>query len=53
MQSTSKLDDSLNQLDLLGVLMLQGVLVNRALKLVYEQKEAEEKSKSPLLLPHV
>lgn len=48
----NKLDESLDQLDLKGVMLLQGLLVNRALKLIYEQKEAE-KPTSTLLLPSV
>lgn len=43
----SKFDDALNNLDLLGVMMVQGVLVNRALKLIYDEQEKKEK----LLIP--
>jgi hypothetical protein len=47
---TNKFDEALNNLDLHGVMMVQGVLVNRALKLIYEQQQAE-KPKSKLLVP--
>lgn len=51
MIDNNKFDEALNNLDLLGVMMVQGVLVNRALKLIYEQKEAET-TKSKVLTPN-
>lgn len=47
---SNKLDESLEQLDLHGVMMLQGLLVNRALKLIYEQK-AKDDERAKLLVP--
>lgn len=50
MTDKNNFDEALNNLDLLGVMMVQGVLVNRALKLIYEQKETEA-AKSKILTP--
>lgn len=49
MTETNKFDDALNNLDLHGIMMVQGVLVNRALKLIYEQQA--EAAKSAILVP--
>lgn len=43
-------DEMLEKMDLHAVLMMQGMLVNRGLKLLHEQKVADV-DKSQLLLP--
>lgn len=43
-------DDMIDKLDIHGVLMLQGMLVNRGLKLLHEQKE-EKAQESKLWTP--
>ncbi len=48
---TNKFDEALNNLDLLGVMMVQGVLVNRALKILHDQKQEEFKPGEKLLVP--
>lgn len=46
-------DASLKALDLHGIMMVQGLLVNRALQILHEQKEAElaKNGNSKLLIP--
>jgi len=48
-------DESLKALDLHGIMMVQGLLVNRALQILHEQKEAESKIVKPngLLIPKI
>lgn len=51
LSTTNSLDEALNNLDLHGVIMIQGLLVNRALKLLHEQSKEAETAKSNLLVP--
>jgi len=43
----SKFEDSLAKLDLKGIILMQGLLAQQALKLLYE----EEHKASPVLVP--
>lgn len=44
---SNQLDEALNNLDLHGVLMVQGLLVNRALQILHDQKEKEKTILTP------
>lgn len=45
------LEESLSKLDLKGLLVLNGIITQQALKLILESEQAMSKLKSPLLIP--
>lgn len=45
------LEDSLSKLDLKGLLLLNGIITQQALKLILDAEQAASKFKNPLLLP--
>lgn len=46
------LQKSLEQLDLKGLLILNGIITQQALKLILDSEESISKLKSPLLVPN-
>lgn len=48
----NKLQEALGQLDLKGLLVLNGVITQRALELILESEKAIDKFKNPLLMPN-
>lgn len=45
------LEESLSKLDLKGLLVLNGIITQQALKLILDAEQAMSKFKNPLLLP--
>lgn len=50
-QPKNPLEDSLSKLDLKGLLVLNGIITQQALKLILESEQAMSKLKNPLLMP--
>lgn len=50
-QPKNPLEESLSKLDLKGLLVLNGIITQQALKLILDAEAAASKFKNPLLLP--
>lgn len=50
-QPKNPLEDSLSKLDLKGLLVLNGIITQQALKLILNSEESISKLKNPFLLP--
>lgn len=50
-QPKNPLEDSLGKLDLKGLLVLNGIITQQALKLILDSEAAAAKFKNPLLIP--
>jgi hypothetical protein len=51
-KKTNQLQESLEQLDLKGLLVLNGIITQQALKLILDSEAATAKFKNPLLMPN-
>jgi len=51
-KKTNQLQESLEQLDLKGLLVLNGIITQQALKLILDSEAAASKFKNPLLMPN-
>lgn len=48
----TRLEESLSKLDLKGLLVLNGIITQQALKLILDSETVVSKFKNPLLLPN-
>lgn len=51
LQPKNTLEDSLSKLDLKGLLVLNGIITEQALKLILNSEQSISKFKNPLLVP--